>query len=69
MGFLISSIGIGIYLSIFIIYLVNKINKIIKNADVYDIADGLGLGLACLFLASSIVFLILIILELISKYC
>ena len=67
MGYLISSIGIGIYLIIFIIYLVNKIIKIIRNADVHDI--GYGLGLACFFLSPSIVFLILIILELITKYC
>lgn len=65
MGYLISSIGIGIYLIIFIIFLINKIDKIIRTVDVHDIAD--GLGLACLFLVTSIVFLILVILELINK--
>ena len=58
---------IGICLSIFIILLVKEIIKIIRNVDNTDInnvAD--DIGAVCFFLAPSIVFLILIILELIN---
>lgn len=63
-------IVVGICLTIFIVFLVIEIiksmrNHLINNTDVNDFVE--ELGAACFFLAPSIAFLIIVILELINK--
>jgi hypothetical protein len=57
---------IGAFLTIFIIFLINEIIKTIRSKE-----DDISweIGSACFFLSPSIVFLILVILEVINKYC
>jgi hypothetical protein len=55
---------IGAFLTIFIIFLINEIIKIIRSKK-DDISD--DIWAVCFFLSPSIVFLILVILELINK--
>lgn len=55
---------IGVCLSIFIIFLINEIIKVIRSKD--DDISG-EIWSACFFLSPSIVFLILVILEIINK--
>ena len=55
---------IGAFLTIFIIFLINEIIKVVKSKK-----DDISweIGSACFFLSPSIVFLILVILEIINK--
>jgi len=56
---------IGAFLTIFIIFLINEIIKIIRRSKEDDISE--DIWAVCFFLSPSIVFLILVILEIINK--